>query len=317
LTATIDFDDGTGPHGLGGFLENVRPDATFSFSVDHQYGDDGAFTVTVTGFDDDGSASDSEGVTVINVDPTADIDSSGEQTYDGVSAFVLEAGGDLTVPVNSTDPGSDDLTFTWDWDDGLPDVITSLVNPPATDPDPSPTVQPRDVTLDSSHMFGDACLYDLTATVADDDGGSAEDTATVIVTGNADTSRGSGYWLNQYRPKPPNAFTDAQLDCYLDIVNFFSLVFDTVDRPDAVQIMWNPAKSPAEIQFDEQAMAAWLNFANGAISLDTLVDADGDGIDDTTFGSAMLTAETVRLGGSPTEIEQQKVIVERIVLRDE
>lgn len=317
LTATIDFGDGTGSHGLTGSLENVRPDATFDFSVTHQYGDDGVFVVSVTGYDDDTSDVDTENATVGNVDPTAEIDHSGEQTYDGVSAFVLEAGGDVTVPVSSIDPGSDDLTFTWDWDDGSFDVVTSLVNPPAIDPDPSPSVQPRNVTVDTTHVFGDACLYDLTVTVDDDDAGTASDTAVVIVTGNADLSRGSGYWYAQYRPSPPNAFTNAQLDCYLEIVNFFSLVFDGVDRPDAVDLLHSPAKSPAAVEFDEQALAAWLNFANGAIGLTTMVDTDGDGIDDTTFGAAMFTAETIRLTGTSAQIKAQKDIVERIVLRDE
>lgn len=316
LTATIDFDDGNGPQPLAGLLENVRPDATFTFSVDKQYGDNGTFDVVVTGFDDDDSHADTQAATVSNVDPTATIDASAEQVYDGVSAFVLEAGGDLTVPANATDPGSDDLTFTWDWSDGPADMVVSLVNPPATDPVKSPSVQPRDVTLDATHTFADACLYDLTVDVDDDDGGSASDSAVVIVTGTAERSRGSGYWLNQYRPKPPNQFTPAQLDCYLDIVNFFSLVFSGVDRPQAVEILNDPAKDDAETQFDQQAMAAWLNFANGAVKLDTPVDTDGDGVTDTTFGAAMLTAETVRLSGATEQIRAQKDVVERIVLRD-
>ncbi len=37
LTASIDFDDGAGPQPLAGVLENVRPDATFTFSVPKQY----------------------------------------------------------------------------------------------------------------------------------------------------------------------------------------------------------------------------------------------------------------------------------------
>jgi hypothetical protein len=313
LTATIDFDDGAGPVALSGTLENLRPDATFSFSVDKQYGDDGDFTVTVVGFDDDGQASDDEVASVANVDPSVAIDTSGEQVYDGVSAFVLDAGEDVTVPATATDPGSDDLTFTWDWDDGAPTMVTSLVNPPATDPDPSPSVQPRDVTEDATHTYGDACLYDLTVTVEDDDGGSDEDSAVVIVTGTADESKGHGWWLNAYRPKPPNPFTDAELDCYLDIVNFFSLVFAGIDRQAAIQLLNDPAKDDTEIQFDQQALAAWLNFANGSIGLDTMVDVDGDGVVDKPFGDAMLQAEVTRLAGTPEQIEAQKDVVERLL----
>ncbi len=119
LTATITFDDGAAPVALAGVLENVRPNATLTFSVNHQYGDNGAFTVQVCAADDDTSGNcDSEVAAVSNVDPTAVIDTSGEQVYDGVSAFIVEAGEDLTVPVGSVDPGSDDLTAEWAWGDG-------------------------------------------------------------------------------------------------------------------------------------------------------------------------------------------------------
>ena len=317
LTATIDFDDGNGAQALAGVVENVRPDATFSFSVDNQYGDDGTFAVRVTGFDDDGSSSSVSNAVVANLDPTVAIDSSGEQVYDGVSAFVAEAGEDVTVPVGTTDPGSDDLTVTWDWDDGSSDVQTTLVNPPAPDPPKSPSVQPRDESLSATHAFVDACVYDLEVTSVDDDGGSATDTATVVITGNADVSKGSGWWLNQMRPKPPDDFSTAELECYLAIVGFFSMVFpDGMTRADGESILHAPAKSPEQVIFDEHAMAAWLNFANGSVNLDTPVDTDGDGVDESTFGDAMFAAESVRINGTATsnEVKAQKDIVERITL---
>src|SRR5690606_24692727 len=160
LTATIAFDDGAAAVPLTGTMENARPNATLSFSVDHQYGDNGAFTVQVCAADDDTTDNCGSAVaTVDNVDPTAVIDMSGEQVYDGVSALIVEAGEDLTVPAGSTDPGSDDLTFDWAWGDGDTDSQTSLVNPPATDPAKSPSVQPRDVDLSATHAYSDACAY--------------------------------------------------------------------------------------------------------------------------------------------------------------
>jgi hypothetical protein len=325
LTATIDFDDGAGPQALTGTLENVRPNATLTFSVEKQYGDNGDFDVEVCATDLVGGAPNptpvcaTEVAAVANVDPTVTIDSTGEQTYDGVSAFVAEKGDDVSVPANATDPGSDDLTFTWDWDDGTTSVQTSLVNDPLLDPPKSPSVQPRDVTLSATHAYTEACLYELTVSVEDDDLGIGSDTAAVVITGNADVSRGSGYWLNQYRTKPPNDFTTAELECYLAIAGFFSLVFpDGMVRSDGAQILNSPAKAPITIVFDQQALAAWLNFANGAIKLDTLVDTDGNGTLDSTFGAAMLTAETIRINPASTvaQVKAQKDIVERIVLRD-
>ena len=322
VTATIAFDDGAAPVALAGVLENVQPDATLTFSVNHQYGDDGAYPVQVCAADDDTTGNCGSTVAnVANVAPTAVIDGTGVQVYDGVSAFILEAGEDLTVPVGSEDPGSDDLTFGWAWGDTLTDSQTSLVNPPALDPAKSPSVQPRDVDLSATHAYAGACAYTLTATVTDDDGGSASDTAVVLITGNADVSKGHGWWLNQYRTKAPNDFTTAELECYLTIVGTISLVFheerDVSTRAMATKVLNAPSKAPEKVIFDQMALGAWLNFANGSIKLDTPVDTDGDLLVDSTFGAAMLTAETVRLNPASTlaEVKAQKSIVERLALQ--
>ena len=290
------------------------------------YGDNGTYTVTVDITDDDsGTGSSSDDATVANLAPTSVIDTGDEQTYDGVSAFILEAGEDLTVPASSEDPGSDDLTFLWDWDGLLngetPDQQTSLVDPPGTDPALSPSIEPRDVDLSATHAYGDACLYNLTVDVTDDDNGVGSDSAVVLVTGNATVSKGHGWWLNEYRPKSANDFTPAQLQCYLDIVNYLSMVFseDTpaLTRAQATKILNAPAKAPEDVIFDQMALGAWLNFANGSIKLDSPVDSNGDGVADSTFGAVMFTAESVRLNPASTmaQIKVQKTIVERIALQ--
>ncbi len=299
---------------------------TGSIEATVTYGDNGTYTVTATVTDDDSGAHSSNGDAVVaNVAPTSVIDTSGEQVYDGVSAFILKAGEPLTVPASSQDPGSDDLTFTWDWDGLLngetPTSLTDLVNPPVTDPALSPTVQPRDVSHEATHSYADACLYNLDVTVDDDDGGSATDSAVVLVTGNATNSKGHGWWLNQYRNKSPNDFTPAQLQCYLDIANYLSLVFSertpASTRAQAAKVLNAPAKSPADVIFDQMALGAWLNFANGSVRLDSMVDTDGNGVVDATFGGAMLTAETIRVSPASTsaQIKAQKDIVERIALQ--
>ena len=79
----------------------------------------------------------------------------------------------------------------------------------------------------------------------------------------------------------------------------------------------NPAKAPAHVIFDQMALGAWLNFANGSVKLATPVDTDGDLTADSTFGAAMLAAETVRVNPASTsaQIKAQKDIVERLALQ--
>ena len=320
LAATVDWDDGTGSHPLPGTLENLRPDATLAFTRDHFYGDNATFAVQVCASDDDTTTCNAVNAVILNADPTAAIAPSGQSSYDGVSAYVARAGESITVEARSTDPGSDDLTLTWDWDDGADTVVVSLVNPPNPDPPKSPSVQPRDETLSESHTYGGACLYDLEFRSQDDDGGSGSDQAAVLIVGNATRMRSSGWWLNQYRLHRPNHFTPQTLECYLDIVVFISTVFNSpLDRLDAVEILFvKQNHGSAEELFDQQLLAAWLNFADGAIGLSDPVDTDGDGVNDGTFASALLTAENVRNSPASTreELLAQKDILERIVLRD-
>ena len=67
------------------------------------------------------------GVTVNNVEPTAAIDDTGTILINGVPTIITSAGSPVTFSGNSTDPGSDDLTLTWDWDDGPPAPDVTMV----------------------------------------------------------------------------------------------------------------------------------------------------------------------------------------------
>ena len=51
------------------------------------------------------------------------------------------------------------------------------------------------------------------------------------------------------------------------------------------------ATSQTNELFDQQLLAAWLNFANGAIEWNQLVDTNGDRTADTPFLTAMEAAE--------------------------
>ena len=324
LTASIDFGDGSGPQPLAGVLENVRPNATLTYDVTRIYGDNGTFTVKVCAADDDTTGTCNQtSVQVTNVNPTATIDDSAAVLVNGVPTLIVQAGQSLSIPGRSTDPGSDDLTLTWLWDDGSPNTsLTSLVNPPTPEPLAptwTPSIQPRDVTLSASHSFV-ACLYDVGFRSADDDGGvSPTDTVKVLVTGTSTARFSAGFWHQQYRGQG-RQFAEATLLCYLEIVGFVSDVFDEVTDAStlakAEDVLKPGGGTTKKEQFDRQLLAALLNFANGDPDFNELIDTNGNGTGDTPFLQVVASAEAVRLDPASTDaqIEAQKNLLERINL---
>jgi hypothetical protein len=198
-------------------------------------------------------------------------------------------------------------------------TTTYLVNPPFPDPLPSPSIQPRDVIDMQTHAFEDACLYIIVFAALDDDGGTADDSAYVLIVGNAGDVRSAGYWHHQYRQKGNVDFTVEELECYLAIVNHVSLVFDEevplTTLQDAVGVLKANASEMID-QLDRQLLAALLNFANGAVEWDELIDTDGNGIGDTAFSAVIAQAESVRLNPASTrgQLEAQKDLLEAINL---
>jgi hypothetical protein len=268
----------------------------------YQYGDtdDGSgFTISVTVTDSDGGEGiDSFSLTVNNVDPSVSIDLSDAVFINGVPTIFAAIGEEIEFNGHATDPGSDDLTLTWDWGDGTSDSRLSLVNSPNPDPLPSPTVQPRDEPDQAEHTFADACLYEVTFSAEDDDGGGGSETVDVVISGLADQLRGAGYWMSEYRMTKNPDFIPATLECYLMIANHVSSVFSDhrvlASITDAVDVIWTRGNSSEDHLFDRQLLTAWLNFANGAFTLNQMVDSTGDGIPDIHFQDLMNQAENLR-----------------------
>jgi hypothetical protein len=321
LNATISFGDGLPAVVLAGTPGGIPPNpTTLTYNVTHVYGDDGLFTVTVCGKDDDSTTCASTPVTIGNINPTAVIDKSGATTVNGTPTVIAKEGVPTNFSARSLDPGSDDLTGRWTWADATPDSVTVSLNDLAfsSDPDPSPTVNPRNVPDSKVHTFGSACLYQVGFTSTDDDSGTASDSVQVIIAGNATTLFNAGYWQTQYRPRP-TAFTEARRQCYLLIAGYMSTVFnektDASTVAKAFDVLFVGGNGGSATQtLERQIMTAWMNFANGAFTLTTLVDTDGIGGPDTAFGTVIANAEAVRLNPSSTDaaLRAQKALLERI-----
>ena len=304
LTATIDPGDGK-PVSLPGQLENNRPDATLTFSRELVFGDNGAFTVKVCGSDDDTSTCREAEITVANVDPKVAIDKTDAVPLAGGRTLVVHAGEEKRYTARVTDPGSDDETMSWAWGDGTPDTTTvSLVNPPDPDPARSPSVQPRDLTDAQAHTYTKPCLYELSSTARDDDGGTGTDGMPVIVQGNAPLSLLADVWYVKYLTGDLTGLGKERLDCYLKIVQHASAVFsekvDVSTQDKAANVLFLNLLLDPKRSLDRQLLAAWLNFANGAFEPNELVDTDSDLKADTPFLEALQNAERVRLDPNAT-----------------
>jgi hypothetical protein len=325
LTATVNWGDGSPTAPLAGTLENVRPDATLDLNATHVYGDDGTFTVKICGSDDDTTTCQSTSAVITNVAPTAAIDTTGALVINGIPTFIAHAGQTLTFNGRSTDPGSDDLSLTWQWADGTPDVTTPyLVNPPVTDPDPSPSIQPRDVTDTKSHVFGSACLYVIGFGALDDDAGTGSTTANVAIFGNADKSRESGWWQVEYFKPDKSKLGAPTLTCYLTLVGYLSKVFNEAHDASTLALAAGVLKPPSANEkdldhFDRRLMTTWLNIVNGAVEYTAFVDTNGDKVPDTSVGAALTSIEAIRLtpGVTKTQLLAQIQLLKLIDKVDE
>jgi outer membrane protein assembly factor BamB len=156
-----------GGNGIYDYIEttNSSPDGAFDGKTTHTYGDNGMYKVTLRVTDDTGlNDTDTCNVTVNNVAPNVN-------TFPTVTINEFES---VTLTGHATDPGSDDLTFTWNWGYAPWGDKTTIYSNDGTGPDPypSPTLNPRNITEDATCQFGDDGVFTVNLTVTDDDGGS-------------------------------------------------------------------------------------------------------------------------------------------------
>ncbi|UCD92048.1 MAG: PKD domain-containing protein [Methanobacteriota archaeon] len=92
-------------------------------------------------------------------------------------------GQSITFEASATDPGSDDLTFEWEWGDGSPVEGGTYFNDGAL-PDPYPSPEgtfPFSATDVRTHTYATPASYDVLLRVTDDDGGLTELIVTIVV----------------------------------------------------------------------------------------------------------------------------------------
>jgi hypothetical protein len=271
--------------------------------VSHQYGDDGVFTVTFTVTDDDGGTSQTTTtVTVSNVDPTLALDRSDTFDTPGGPTFTTQVGVTNTFRARSTDAGSDDLRFEWAFGDGAGDAETYWWGG-VPDPLPSPDVSPVDVTDATGHVYARACLYTMTVDVTDDDGGRAPtESAPVVVVGNETRRHATGWWQAQYAQLLPKStvlhYSEDEYGCFLRIAEHMSGVMGEVRDVGSFEpagAVLHPAGGSARAGLEADILAAWLNYATGAVGVSP------DGRIDRQYAAIVYAVESVALDPTATD----------------
>jgi hypothetical protein len=134
--------------------------------------DDYYTTVTVFVTDWVDYVEDTTTVSVYNVAPTIEL--SAEPQTEPISFYDL-----------ATDPGSDDIKFTWDFGDGSTSVTTMYYNDGIA-PDPYPSADeynPMEITDTQIHTYMYPGLFTVTVTVEDDDNGVTIEMMTIQILG--------------------------------------------------------------------------------------------------------------------------------------
>ncbi len=157
-TATVDYGDGSGVQALALAADNT-------FALQHEYQDDGTYTVTVNVSDADGGTGvQTLLVTVNNVAPVL-----ANVTTDSTEVGDAAAGELVNFSADFTDVGVlDTHTATIDWGDGTSSagVVDQLAG-----------------TVTGDHVYAHGGIFTVTVTLTDDDSGQDVATTTSVVSG--------------------------------------------------------------------------------------------------------------------------------------
>ena len=214
-------------------------------------GDDGSFMWSVHAMDDDGGATTMEGTfSVNNLPPSLAVAPP--------SVSVSEAT-QVTLQATASDPGSDDLTFTWSWDFRPTEVHAFYNDGVGPDPPNSPGGTYPFVASDSStRTYGDDCVCSVSLMVKDDDGGMVAYSTTITVLNvapapsidSATQDAGKNFPAGRFFPFLPINFTGSGGDPGSDDLTF----------------TWD---------FGDGATSAGTTYYNNGLSADPFPSVDG------------------------------------------
>lgn len=231
-----------------------------------------------------------------NVPPTVALDTFPAINFVGGEAFLGRKGVEQRHSASAADPNGGDLTFKWSF--GRETTYFNTFR--ATD--------------QGSVAFATPGVHRVGVRVTDSDRGSATAGLRKVVVDSFACTRGSGFWKQQFAYGDAKKIDDATLKAYLGILHITSRLFSGITLEQAQAILGTQAGSSMRAKAKAQALAAWLNFARGAIALDErfFVDNQGSTKRRKIFAEAMIEVEDILSNPDATtnELERAKDIAE-------
>jgi hypothetical protein len=314
--ASVDFGDGEGFVSLA--LNDKR-----GFKLSRRYGDDGEYRVTVRVKDESGAYGEALLlVKVKNKNPLLESDainalehcdeevresgrSRGRSACQVGDWYVATAGQPTVFTFDMEDPGSDDLGVRWSFGD----EATYFNAGDQPDPDHSPGgTYPFRVTHSASYVFDKPGVKYVTVEVKDDDGGLITKKIKVLVRG-AETCRTSlGYWIQRFK-KDGFAVYSGELRAHLSILSAFMTSSFGEFSPERIDRLeqFVLTETGDSAQARAQLITAWLNFTNGSVDWDDVID-DADGPRDLPYGDVLHEILAILLGSNPSRDDYKHAI---------
>lgn len=260
--------------------------AQLARGVDHVYGDDGTYAVSVTVTTSRGGVgAGAVPLEISNLAPDVTLSLDGVVAFPGGEYAVVRAGDAVQAAAEAVDPGSDDARFSWStgaesetWADGA-----------SPDPPLSPTgVFPFTASDTQMVPVPLAGVGYAAVSVTDDDGGTTDASAGVVATGTSTVAYGQGWWVRQlaasraqadggalepdldpaFDPALAPALDAATASAYLGVVAAVSEIFNeshVVNTRIQAHALLAPPLGSGKERATGALLTAWLNFASGAV----------------------------------------------------
>ena len=250
------------------------PSGTYPFQktdvYNQTYGDNGVYTITMTVTDDYGGVTvATTTITVNNVAPSLGSIVITPPNPNNPE-FILPSIHIPNFTAFANDPGSDDLTFKWEWGDGSDDTTIYYNFRSNPDPYPSPNgTYPFALTDISSHTYSVPGTYIVTLTVEDDDGGINETSTQITILSAEEANQAVNNYIQDLDENNFDRNGDKRKKAYDNMFSAISDMLVDLEYNGAIEDLTNNVRVKSDgsvdgflkndwiIEHDEQVEVCW------------------------------------------------------------